>query len=285
MAEIWTRGARQRQPQGAVAVDWNSPISRDLTFAWNGSNPIYQSIFQQQGIIKGAGSVRPSVQGIAFASTAGSGNGIDFGSSYKPIKAGSTAHTILCLANPVAGATGIRQTLWAQGDDGAAPYRQYTLMADANGAGYGRGVFQFQHYDGAAVCIANSNASLVNGKWHVFVGLRDGTSAKVFLDGKNETNSVLGAFTSSPDTTGPTYISGVSGSSRAMTGGNALSFVWNRALSDAEVAEVSRNPWQLFAPERRVTYFFPASGIPTLSAATAVSIGSTTATPRVTLTF
>ena len=48
---------------------------------------------------------------------------------------------------------------------------------------------------------------------------------------------------------------------------------------------ISRDPWALFAPERRASYFFPTSGIPTLSAATAVSIGSTTATPRVTVTF
>jgi hypothetical protein len=59
----------------------------------------------------------------------------------------------------------------------------------------------------------------------------------------------------------------------------------NQFLSDQQHLSYAQNPWQLFAPERRVSYYLPASGIPTLSAATAVSITSTTATPRVTVTF
>ena len=61
---------------------------------------------------------------------------------------------------------------------------------------------------------------------------------------------------------------------------------WARALSDAEAVELTRNPWQLFAPRtQRIWAPAVASGIPTLSAATLINITSTTATPRVTLTF
>jgi hypothetical protein len=76
-----------------------------------------------------------------------------------------------------------------------------------------------------------------------------------------------------------------SGDGWGYVGTTFLLSVIPQLLPDAEARNLSANPWQLFAPERRVSYYLAASGIPTLSAATAVSITSTTATPRVTVTF
>lgn len=65
-------------------------------------------------------------------------------------------------------------------------------------------------------------------------------------------------------------------------------FIFNRALSDNECAEISANPWQLFAPRtQRIWPPAATSGLPTLSAATYVP-GSLTASgfrPRVTATY
>lgn len=46
-------------------------------------------------------------------------------------------------------------------------------------------------------------------------------------------------------------------------------FIWDRILSDDEIAQVSRNPWQLFAPERRLWVPHVDAGAPsqTLTAA------------------
>jgi hypothetical protein len=60
----------------------------------------------------------------------------------------------------------------------------------------------------------------------------------------------------------------------------------NRALSSAEAASLSANPWQIFkAKPRRLWVADVDKKIPVLSAATAVNITSTTATPQCVLTF
>lgn len=56
-------------------------------------------------------------------------------------------------------------------------------------------------------------------------------------------------------------------------------------VSDDEGRQWTLNPWQLFEPQRTWVPQGIAAGIPFLSAATLINITSTTATPRVTLTF
>ena len=60
---------------------------------------------------------------------------------------------------------------------------------------------------------------------------------------------------------------------------------WDRVLSELEIAALSENPWQLFRAPRPIIYSLPASGTPTLSAATVIDIGTTSARPRVTITI
>lgn len=252
------------QPQTAAGVDWGNPLSQALSFAWNAFAPTIDVVSNSAGTISGGSTTGASTKGIAFSSSAGVSNGINFGSSYKPIKANSTNYTILSLAKPVPNGSGVRQTFWAQGDDGGSPFRQYTLMAD--GAGAGVGSIELQQYDGAVIALAYSNTLAVNNQWRAFVGRRSGSTADVFVDGKNATISSSGTYGVSVDTTGPTYVSGVSGQSRALVSGNALVLVWNRALSDAEIASVSANPWQLFAPRTQRIWTAASGGAYSITA-------------------
>lgn len=59
---------------------------------------------------------------------------------------------------------------------------------------------------------------------------------------------------------------------------------WLRILSDEEVFNFVRNPWQVFEPRKVGFDFSAAPTFPTLSAATAAYIAQTTARPRVTIT-
>lgn len=72
-----------------------------------------------------------------------------------------------------------------------------------------------------------------------------------------------------------------------LNGAISTALVWGRALSDNEIAEVSRDPWQLFAPRRILMPTVAASTLPTLSAATFVpgSLTSSGFRPRVTATW
>lgn len=58
------------------------------------------------------------------------------------------------------------------------------------------------------------------------------------------------------------------------------------AWTDAQVQSFLENPFQLFRPLRPILYSFPSgSTAPTLSAATVIDVGTTSARPRVTVTF
>ncbi len=66
----------------------------------------------------------------------------------------------------------------------------------------------------------------------------------------------------------------------------ALAAFFTRTLPASVAAELSRNPWQLFAPEpRRLWVPSAAPATPVLSAATALNITTTTADLRVTVTI
>lgn len=59
------------------------------------------------------------------------------------------------------------------------------------------------------------------------------------------------------------------GAAAFFAGDSFASFAWARGLSDEEVSWISRNPWQLFAPEpRRIWVPAPAAGSYTLTAET-----------------
>jgi hypothetical protein len=65
-----------------------------------------------------------------------------------------------------------------------------------------------------------------------------------------------------------------------------LSVRWTRRLSANEIISLSANPWQIFkAPPRKLWMADVDKKIPVLSAATAINITSTTATPQCVLTF
>lgn len=52
------------------------------------------------------------------------------------------------------------------------------------------------------------------------------------------------------------------GDKRSFNGAVPLAWLWSRALSDQEIVEVSRNPWQLFAPVRRPLFFGTSASAP-----------------------
>lgn len=139
--------------------------------------------------------------------------------------------------------------------------------------------------------LSQATASLgsTDGSSHVGVGRMNAANSfrDTWLDGvQGGTNSAAnGALTTGLTTTvsGEYYQNGAVGAF-CYDGTIALVVGWTRYLSDAEVIEWSRRPWQIFRQRRRI-WAAAGAGIPVLSAATAASITTTTAKPQVTLTF
>jgi hypothetical protein len=143
-----------------------------------------------------------------------------------------------------------------------------TLTFGADWAGAWTGAFQQT---------VNIRAGLV-----VIMSTVTATGARFFFNG-----TFVGTKAGSPFTitSGVTNVYKRSPSSATPQPRILLHASWKRALSDIEALSISRNPWCLYAPRRVVIPTVSAAIIkPTLTAAFANSITTSTAVPQVTFT-
>ena len=139
----------------------------------------------------------------------------------------------------------------------------------------------------AANCTANTSIvntlQIVCGTWEP-----GSNNLKIYRNGVQESATTGGtAFSSSSNQANCIGYYQRSGH-RAYPESIFLGCVANRAWTHSEVVEVSKNPWQLFAPAPSRFYLIPTAPvltIPTLSAPGVTDIGSTSVRPQVTLTY
>jgi hypothetical protein len=167
-------------------------------------------------------------------------------------------------------------------------------------------LFQVTNFNTSQTGTAQSTVTL-SGEVQTLIGRQTGqTYRDLWIDG-----IVRATDTATASATINTARIGRSSGGDGFSGTAILLAFWARGLTDSEVVEVSRNPWQLFsratspviyslplAPTyslaldagsysltgQDVTLTFTANA-PVLSAATVFDITSTSATPRVTVTF
>lgn len=113
------------------------------------------------------------------------------------------------------------------------------------------------------------------------------TGAAYTKNGAFPLSSVIGAGTGSAtdDGTSSVWIGRRSTGTTQFDGRIFYVALFNRELSPNQAQSIVENPWQLFAPRRVWVPQTTASSAPTLSAAEIAALTSTTARPRVTLTF
>ena len=250
------------QPQGPVEVDWGNPLAQGLVYADAGTRS------------------NKNVYGVDTRTT--------------PTSKG--------LANRfVAGASSVETPLKTH-----AANRTYFFVAQSDGNSLGR-LFD-KRVSGAQVEIAFVSGLALTyervfaGGTNTFGGpsitygvpfsaairysTQTPTSCSISVNGVSSypTASFSGATTDNADA----YVIGnrKNDNLRPWNGWVGVSLIWDRILTDAEIASLTENPWQIFAPRtQRILSPAAASAYPTLSAATLFNITSTTATPRVTLTF
>lgn len=261
MAEIWTRATRQRQPTGVAGLAY--PAS----FVFSGAGSCAAPKFADAQF---SGSPVGSV--IAITSTSFNARA-DFTLAKTPPVTGSKPWTLIALQYFPVTPTGEKGIIG--------------LRPNANGCVFAANSGLLQFYTGSNYI---SSGISINAGLHCVALAHDGNgNGRFYYDGIVSDVTGLGATAASGtlvtlmnwDALFPgTFSAGLNAYS-------AFAAVIDTKVPDGVMRRVTgdKNPWQLFTPERRVSYFFPASGIPTLSAATAVSITSTTATPRVTVTF
>ncbi len=142
--------------------------------------------------------------------------------------------------------------------------------------------------------LESSGLACNDGRLHAALGTyeyfkNDGSERlRLFVDGR----LVVEGSASSPLGTAPTFEWVVSGGWRRGGSDNAgaeckvpLVLPFDHEVSIGDGRAYTANPWSVYEPRRASMGAAAAAGIPVLSAATVAAITTTTATPRVSITF
>lgn len=253
---IWTSKTRQRQPRGAVRVNWANPLSRALVLAVNGNDPS-QNIAQNAPVIAQNGmGTRVGVGGVGLAQPSTSASGVRVDSSRLLVGSGGnfTGMTVVIVANPP-NAGGWLMGLCLSAQTGTEWYVGWGAQLYG---GSSAGTFNINTWAGTGVDVFG----VCDGRDHVFAATFPegaGTTASAYVDGVKTTGSVANSL---PNTNSAAYVGGYWANGYAINGmSQYLTLGFNRELSAGEVVSLSKNPWQLFAPER-TPVFYSIGGAP-----------------------
>ena len=256
MQNMFIRPSINRQPQQAAGIDLSHPLAKDLAMFINPGAGNYDIRSRRSGAFNGTFR-RASQPGVGIMATANSSVGSAFTSS--PMRT-STANglgdfTYLVIAAPVASST---REFFVVSQNGST---EFYFGANVNvGLTATSGMVSAQTNSGGASGV--QAASAVDGKPHVFVYTRkiNGASGDgaLYRDGvllgSGIVNMVQMWSSASSD-----YVAGYSASGWGVSGPVSLVLGWNRALSPAEVAQISTNPYQLLAMQSRQITLSPAA--------------------------
>jgi hypothetical protein len=124
--------------------------------------------------------------------------------------------------------------------------------------------------------------------WHtIAVTITAGGTVKIYLDGVSQ-GLTPGVYSNGATTQTAAYVLGNRSTDNARVWNGQLGdlLIFDRVATDAEILSLQNNQYQIYkSTPRRLWVFGTSNAIPTLSAATAVNITSTTATPQCVLTF
>ena len=242
------------QPQEAVEVDWDNPITRGLAHLFVG--PGQRSVLRGDVLTLSGVVEQRFVDGIAasyFSNSHLSETSIVQAVPLTLAAVGyvenvsSSARTLVSIANPFADSNYFQLGTNTNGT--------IRVVARSSPQGYHA---------------SNTTNAVQLNRHFVALGVYASESSRVaWLNGlKAAANTVTVSPTNQTRTRYGSLARSVAGD--GMLGGIALAAIWGRALTDDEAVSFSANPWQLFAP--RTQYIPTASGVlvPTLSLSTFV---------------
>lgn len=242
---VWTR-----QPTGSVRINWSNPLTRGLIFAGDASTA--RNLVSGALVTNNNGALQvasPLGLGRRFASASS-----QYLSSSFPART-LTDFTLFAFVNVDSFAA--QQTIVYVGQAGSSTARAVLYSA------------QFANRLSLNVVTGGNNPNVqagtsVAGRWYALCGTSNtvGSVHKLYFDGALQVIDTTGSVNAitNADTVGigarNNVTWGIYSNSTVL-----CPLVWGRVLSDAEVAEISRNPWQLFAPANApVFYSLPATG-------------------------
>lgn len=237
LKNVWTQ-----QPQVPVEIDWSNPITRGLVLAQNGLHDIMAG--SSVTLVNGK-STSVSQYGVGVSSNSVGTSYAEVKSQARPNAQDITAFVLttvnlpnnewpFCICCKVAGSLGFNFGL---NNDAGLPY-SFGI--------YRGGVAHQQSFSAANTLIQGTTVALA--------GTATGTASSGITLYKNGAKVAINASTDANgsslyDSSDVSWsVGGGPGYPRAAMGAIALSLVFDRALSDAEIKALSDNPWQIFRP-------------------------------------
>ena len=160
-------------------------------------------------------------------------------------RAGTGDFTLVCMANPIAEARASVAVGQRQSSD---PYNYALFLLNSNFVGNEvSGQFCFSTYNGTGSSAEVAGA--IDGKMHVFGGVRRGTNMYAYVDGvlRASSSGTVEDVYNSANGFGIGNLAPSGAGMRIATGTNiVLAAGWNRALSGAEMRLLARDPFCMF---------------------------------------
>lgn len=218
---------RISQPKSSVGIDWSNPLAEGLVAGASYSTPTREFV---------SGAAPTLSRGIAASPAGFALSGATGLASYESSDLINTAcgttqpRTVLIyLATTTTGNTvilekGSNESFVCQTDGGKFSWRASST----------------------SVVKVDSTTNINTGIPVVVAGRFANRRGTVFVDGRNEGLST--DYDATVANSSPLVVGARTGDIAPMPGQVYCWFIWSRALSDEEIAQISANPWQLFKP-------------------------------------
>lgn len=245
LAQRW-----RQQPQGAVQIDWNNPLSIGLSSAVIGSNG--KDIVAATPLVRiGAAGQEIKSNGIALSSNSTTAHGYSTGyitpqsftnvSTFTllEIDAKTTYSQIYCVPNAA--------NTWVD------PYAAFGLQFDTNNN------YLRLWGTSAPISFSFNSVPVAAGSKGALSVTRSGASATLRFNSTSQTISGGSPNAFSNVNRQPLILLNRSNTSpgEGVDGRIFLHLLWTRALSTFETARLHENPWQIVKPNNRVIYSLP----------------------------
>jgi hypothetical protein len=251
--------ARTRQPQGPTRIDWSNPLTRGLRSA----------ILPHLGFdavannLQSAGTRTVAVRNYGLAKSFAAGNTCEF--AHRPNYALTGEMSVAALFQELSGSTygGTIASKATSDNNSSFDFRasfassggdQKPILTRGNGTAYRSFAVSTATpaIRDSGAFIAASAPSTIQSSSIIYI---NGLAYSTTDTGGTGTGAAADASTA-PLRLGNRYDGAIS-----LVGYIGVLYLWNRMLSSTEHAALYVNPWQLFAPSRRVwMYLGPATG-------------------------
>ena len=222
------------QPQYPTGIDWGNPITRGLVWAFNGAMPRVPALGITGFTDSGTVSEVIGINGRAVSSTGKR--------AFSSSQCNSGTFTVFCAFED-SGTRGVARSPFDSDNNATTPQRVWQMYLDASNF---PGFIGFSTGGGPFIptgATANSAAGVTT-----LAGVVELTSVRVYMNGLLAANQTKGS--SSMNVPLATNLVGIAGGLQGNPfGGRVLqAAIFDRVLADPEIAALSSNPWQIFAP-------------------------------------